>query len=106
MPEPGLLSEIGIKTQDIVAGLGGGIVNAIAFKRSDPLAVVSSMVVGAITATGQYAIAQALRFTQGSTLAPTDYSTFFWVVMLDFFWWAKTPDAYTLIGAAIAGLTN
>ena len=58
-------------------------------------------IVGAITATGQYAIAQALRFTQGSTLAPTDYSTFFWVVMLDFFWWAKTPDAYTLIGAAI-----
>ena len=56
MPEPGLLSEIGIKTQDIVAGLGGGIVNAIAFKRSDPLAVVSSMVVGAITANylGEY----------------------------------------------------
>lgn len=58
-------------------------------------------VVGVITATGQYAIAQSLRFAQGSTLAPTDYSTFFWVVMLDFFWWAKTPDLCTLIGAAV-----
>lgn len=58
-------------------------------------------IVGAITAAGQYAIAQALRFAQASVLAPIDYSTFFWVVALDFFWWSKTPDAYTLVGAAV-----
>jgi drug/metabolite transporter (DMT)-like permease len=58
-------------------------------------------IVGVITATGQYAIAQSLRFAQGSTLAPMDYSTFFWVVMLDFFWWEKTPDLYTFLGAAV-----
>jgi drug/metabolite transporter (DMT)-like permease len=58
-------------------------------------------IVGALTAAGQYAIAQALRFAQGSTLAPIDYSTFFWVVALDLFWWGKSPDKYTLIGAAV-----
>lgn len=58
-------------------------------------------VVGAITAAGQYAIAQALRFAQGSILAPIDYSTFFWVVSLDYFWWSKAPDLYTLIGAIV-----
>jgi drug/metabolite transporter (DMT)-like permease len=58
-------------------------------------------IVGLITAAGQYAIAHSLRFAQGSTLAPMDYSTFFWVLMLDFFWWDKIPDAYTLIGAAV-----
>ena len=58
-------------------------------------------VVGAITALGQYSIAQALRFAQGSMLAPIDYSTFFWVVSLDYFWWNRTPDIYTLIGAAV-----
>ena len=58
-------------------------------------------IVGLITATGQYMIAHSLRFAQGSTLAPTDYSTFFWVVMLDFFWWEKVPDLYTLVGAAV-----
>ena len=58
-------------------------------------------VVGVITATGQYAIAQSLRFAQGSTLAPIDYSTFLWVVMLDFFWWEKTPDLPTVLGAAV-----
>ena len=58
-------------------------------------------IVGTITAAGQYAIAQSLRFTQGSTLAPIDYSTFLWVVMLDFFWWEKTPDLYTVLGATV-----
>jgi drug/metabolite transporter (DMT)-like permease len=58
-------------------------------------------IVGVITAAGQYLIAQALRFAQGSMLAPIDYSTFFWVVALDFFWWQKTVEPYTLIGAAI-----
>jgi drug/metabolite transporter (DMT)-like permease len=58
-------------------------------------------IVGVITATGQYAIAQSLRFAQGSTLAPTDYSSLFWVLMLDFFWWQKTPDLFTILGASI-----
>jgi len=58
-------------------------------------------IIGVITATGQYAIAHSLRFAQGSTLAPTDYSTIFWVLMLDFFWWEKTPEIHTIIGAAI-----
>lgn len=58
-------------------------------------------IVGIITAAGQYAIAQALRFAQASVLAPIDYSTFFWVVSLDYMWWHKSPDAYTLTGAAV-----
>jgi len=57
--------------------------------------------VGILTAAGQYAIAQALRFTQASTLACIDYSTFFWVVCLDFVWWSKTPELHTVIGAAV-----
>ena len=62
--------------------------------------------VGAITAAGQYAIAQSLRFAQASTLAPIDYSTFFWVVALDFFWWEKSPALHTIIGAAIIVSSN
>jgi drug/metabolite transporter (DMT)-like permease len=58
-------------------------------------------IVGGVTALGQYCIAQALRYTQASTLAPIDYSSFFWVVALDFFWWERTPDLATLTGAAI-----
>ncbi len=57
--------------------------------------------VGAITALGQYCIAQALRYAQASTLAPIDYSSFFWVVTLDLFWWNRSPDTATLLGAGI-----
>lgn len=57
--------------------------------------------VGGIAAIGQYAIAQALRFAQGSVLASVDYSTYFWVVALDALMWHKTPDRYMIIGAAI-----
>lgn len=63
-------------------------------------------VVGVITATGQYAIAHALRFAQGSTLAPLDYSSFFWVVMLDYFWWNKSPEQNVVLGAAIIVASN
>jgi len=59
------------------------------------------VIVGLITAGAQYAIAQALRFTQASILAPIDYSSFFWVAALDFFWWQKTMDRYTLIAAIV-----
>lgn len=58
-------------------------------------------IVGLITAAAQYAIAQALRFTQASILAPIDYSSFFWVAALDFFWWQKSIDAYTLVAAIV-----
>jgi drug/metabolite transporter (DMT)-like permease len=63
-------------------------------------------IVGGLTAIGQYAIAQALRFAQASTLAPIDYSTFFWVVSLDFLWWNRTPDVYTLAGALVIVSSN
>lgn len=58
-------------------------------------------IVGLLTATGQYAIAQSLRFAPASTLAPIDYSSFFWVVALDFLWWDKVLDVSTVIGAMI-----
>jgi hypothetical protein len=50
MADPDLFVSIGIKTQDLVAGLAGGIVNAFVFQRSNPLAIVGSVVVGALTA--------------------------------------------------------
>lgn len=57
--------------------------------------------VGAFTAAGQVAIVQALRFAQGSLLASVDYSTFFWVALLDYLWWQKVAEPHILLGAAI-----
>jgi membrane-associated protease RseP (regulator of RpoE activity) len=48
--DPGFLSWLGINLPDLVAGFCGGVVNAFIFKRSDPLSILGSMVVGALTA--------------------------------------------------------
>ena len=48
--DPGFLYSIGVHTQDLVAGFAGGVVNAFIFKRSDPVSIIGSMIVGALTA--------------------------------------------------------
>jgi len=35
---------------DLVAGFAGGVVNAFVFKRANPVAIIGSMIVGALTA--------------------------------------------------------
>lgn len=48
--DPFLLRELGLRVQDLIAGLSGGIVNAFVFRRSDPWSIIGSVVVGALTA--------------------------------------------------------
>ena len=50
MPDGSLLSELGVRASDIVAGFFGGIVNAFVFRRSDPVSIIGSVVVGTVTA--------------------------------------------------------
>lgn len=50
MADPDSLLSVGIKVQDILAGLAGGVVNAFIFQRSNPVAIIGSVVVGALTA--------------------------------------------------------
>jgi uncharacterized membrane protein YeaQ/YmgE (transglycosylase-associated protein family) len=43
-------TSIGIKVPDLMAGLAGGLVNAFVFKKSNPMAIIGSIIVGALTA--------------------------------------------------------
>jgi len=61
--------EIGVRTQDLVAGLAGGIVNAFVFKRSTPVAIVGSVLVGALTAAYLTEPAGKLTGTSGGATA-------------------------------------
>lgn len=61
--------------------------------------------VGLLSAGGQYAIAQALRYAQVSILAPADYSTLFWTILIDYIWW-RLPGPMTLTGAVIIIASN
>lgn len=46
----GILAELGIRLPDIIAGLSGGVVNAVVFKRTSPFGFIGSVIVGAVTA--------------------------------------------------------
>ena len=48
--DPGFLISLGVKMPDLIAGFAGGVVNAIALKRSDPWSIISSVIVGGLTA--------------------------------------------------------
>lgn len=56
-----LLVDLGVKTQDLVAGLAGGVVNAFVFQRSNPVAIFGSVIVSALTAA--YLTEPAAKFT-------------------------------------------
>lgn len=48
--DPGFWLTLGLKMPDLVAGFAGGVVNAFVFKRANPVAIIGSMIVGALTA--------------------------------------------------------
>ncbi len=54
-----------------------------------------------LTAMGQYATVQALRFAQASTLAPLDYTSIVWASLFDFLIWDVTPSSYFVLGIII-----
>lgn len=66
MPDPtttDLLKELGIRISDVMAGFAGGVVNAFVFKRANPVAIIGSIVVGALTA--NYLGEVATRYVPG-----------------------------------------
>ncbi len=54
-----------------------------------------------LTAFGQYATVQALRFAQASTLAPFDYTSIIWASLFDFFIWDVIPSSHFLLGIVL-----
>lgn len=44
------LSSLGFHLQDLVAGFAGGVANSFVFKRSNPWAIIGSIVVGGFSA--------------------------------------------------------
>lgn len=48
--DPGGLESVGVRLSDLVAGFGGGVVNALFFQRTSPGGALASVIGGAITA--------------------------------------------------------
>ena len=62
--------------------------------------------IGCAMGLSQLLVIFSLRCAQASLLAPIDYSSFLWVVLLDMYFWEKWPDGWTLVGALCIMLSN
>jgi drug/metabolite transporter (DMT)-like permease len=62
------------------------------------LIVLGVAVTGAI---GQWGITYAFKHAPAATVAPLEYSGLAWVIGIDWFVWAVTPEMRTLAGAAV-----
>ena len=58
-------------------------------------------VVGLTGALGQVALTHAFRYGEASQIAPLEYASLLWVVVLDLAVWQVLPDAATWLGATI-----
>ena len=50
---------------------------------------------------GQMAIAEAFRHGKAAAIAPFEYSALAWAILLDWFFWQTSPNAWTLSGGAL-----
>ncbi|MBL9010488.1 MAG: DMT family transporter [Alphaproteobacteria bacterium] len=57
--------------------------------------------VGVTATLGQYLFAQSFRYAEMSAVLPLDFSKLIWSSLIGYFVFASTPDALTLLGAAI-----
>jgi drug/metabolite transporter (DMT)-like permease len=57
--------------------------------------------IGLTGALGQIALTHAFRLGEASQIAPLEYASLLWVVMLDLAIWQVLPDSITWLGAAI-----
>jgi len=55
---------------------------------------------------GQYFMTRAYALVEASMLAPFEYTSLLWVVMLDIIIWQSLPAANTLIGSAVIILSS
>lgn len=63
------MTVVGIHLQDLVAGFAGGVANAFVFKKSNPWAIIGSIVVGGFAANYLGALVGKLLGTSDGTSA-------------------------------------
>ena len=99
-----------------VGGLMGVVIHASGFSPSDHpsldfllkpwkmpsgLEFAMLMTIGVISAIGFYLLSQAYRLGEANTVAPFEYTSMLWAVLLTYMVWGAAPDLFTLAGALV-----
>ena len=85
----------------VLLGLFAGTIAAFDWRPVQAADLWVIAVIGLTGALGQIALTHAFRFGEASQIAPLEYASLLWVVLLDLAVWHTLPDTMTWVGAAI-----
>jgi len=66
-----------------------------------PLELAMLVTIAVISAIGFYLLSQAYRIGQANTVAPFEYTSMIWAMLLSFILLGSVPDLYTILGAIL-----
>ncbi len=85
----------------IVGGVACAVALPLVWETPDLNGLMLMIVMGVLSAIGQYLFALSITLAAASIVAPFSYSQMLWSTLVGFFVFSAMPDAITWIGAAI-----
>jgi drug/metabolite transporter (DMT)-like permease len=66
-----------------------------------PVQWAALITIGFFGGIGHFLLTESYRFSSASVIAPFDYTTLFWVLILGYVFFGEVPDTLVYLGAAI-----
>jgi drug/metabolite transporter (DMT)-like permease len=85
----------------IVCAIAGAATLPFAWYTPSPLEMAEFVALGVLGGVGHIFLTQSYRYATASVIAPFDYSTMIWALLLGYWFFGEVPGVLVLIGAAI-----
>jgi drug/metabolite transporter (DMT)-like permease len=85
----------------VVCALGGAVTLPFAWYAPSSLELAQFVLLGVLGGIGHILLTQSYRYASASFIAPFDYSTMIWALLLGYWFFGEVPGTLVLIGAAI-----
>jgi drug/metabolite transporter (DMT)-like permease len=85
----------------VVTAIAGAVTLPFAWYPPSFLEFLEFIALGVLGGVGHIFLTQSYRYATASVIAPFDYSTMIWALMLGYWFFGEVPGALVLIGAAI-----
>jgi drug/metabolite transporter (DMT)-like permease len=85
----------------VVTAIGGAVTLPFAWYTPSPVELAEFAAIGMLGGVGHILLTESYRYAAASVIAPFDYSTMIWAIILGYWFFGEVPNSLVLIGAAI-----
>lgn len=85
----------------VVTAIAGAVTLPFAWYPPSALELMEFIALGMLGGIGHIFLTQSYRYATASVIAPFDYSTMIWALLLGYWFFGEVPGALVLVGAAI-----